>query len=103
THIAVWARTTINGTQFDRMARPGINTVLLPDKMKDAFNSGTPPTDVAQFRQVAIDELTALFGDRAHATAATDMLLPDIFAFDTSDRSGFLNGRRLEDDVIDAD
>ena len=33
----------------------------------------------------------------------TGILLPDILTFDTANASGFLNGRRLEDDVIDAE
>ncbi|MGZ4256276.1 MAG: DUF4331 family protein [Gaiellaceae bacterium] len=31
------------------------------------------------------------------------MLLPDILTFDTSSSAGFLNGRKLTDDVIDAE
>ena len=42
--------------------------------------------------------LTALGGDPALAA----ILLPDILTIDTSIPSGFLNGRTLSDDVIDA-
>jgi hypothetical protein len=100
--IGVWARTTVFGVQFDRMGRPAINTVLLPDADKDLFNSATPSQDVA-FRPIATTELTKLFGNPTHAAAVAQMLLPDIMSFDTSDSDGFLNGRRLTDDVIDAE
>ena len=106
TNIGVWARTLVplNGvpTQFDRMARPAINTVLIPDRFKDAFNSNTPSQD-AIFRDVATVELNTLFGPAGPGRAAANMLLPDVLTFNTADSSGFLNGRRLEDDIVDAE
>jgi Domain of unknown function (DUF4331) len=35
------------------------------------------------------------------AEEIADLLLPDILSFDYSSSAGFLNGRRLQDDVID--
>jgi hypothetical protein len=113
TSIGVWARTTVPGAnfgpqnpeQFDRKGRPGINTVLMPDALKDAFNSGSPETD-AQFRDAAKTELGLLFGT-PDATRATqvNLLLPDVLTLKTRDADGFdkLNGRRLADDVIDVE
>ena len=33
----------------------------------------------------------------------TMVLLPDVLTFDQSSSAGFLNGRKLDDDVIDAE
>jgi hypothetical protein len=113
TSIGVWARTIVPGAhfsdvnpeQFDRKGRPGINTVLSPDELKDAFNSATPETD-AQFREADSEELRRLFGtpDTVRAAQVT-LLLPDVLTLKTKDASGFdkLNGRRLADDVIDVE
>lgn len=104
TNIGVWARTLLpDGSQFDRMGRPGINTVAVPDQFKDAFNSGAPETD-ASLRPVASEELRLLFGTSADVrTKQVGILLPDVLTYNTRDKSGFLNGRRLADDVIDAE
>jgi hypothetical protein len=103
TKIGVWARTFLPGDlQFDRMARPAINTVLIPDDHKDLFNSSVPAQDTT-FIPIATVELTKLFGDATSAQAHATLLLPDIMTFDTSSSQGFLNGRRLIDDVIDAE
>jgi hypothetical protein len=103
TKIGVWARTLLfNTTQFDRMGRPAINTVLIPDKDKDMFNSLVPTQDRSLF-VAAAGELAILFGNPPMAIAHAQLLLPDILTFDTSSSQGFLNGRRLSDDVVDAE
>jgi hypothetical protein len=103
THIGITARTLVNGdVQFDRMGRPGINTVLIPDADKDLFNSLVPAQDFFAV-PLATAELTALFGNPTTAQAHAQALLPDIMTFDTSSSKGFLNGRQLADDVIDAE
>ena len=54
------------------------------------------------FLQVFASELEALGGySAAQAQATAEVLLPDILTFDYSKPDGFLNGRRLQDDVID--
>jgi hypothetical protein len=103
TKIGVTARTLVEGNvQFDRMGRPGINTVLIPDADKDLFNSLVPAQDFFAI-PFATAELTALFGNHTTAMAHAQLLLPDIMTFDTSSGKGFLNGRQLADDVIDAE
>lgn len=113
TSIGVWARTIVPGAhfanlnpeQFDRKGRPGINTVLIPDALKDAFNSATPEND-AIFRDAAKTELGILFGSSdATRQAQVNLLLPDVLTLKTRDGSGFdkLNGRKLGDDVIDVE
>jgi hypothetical protein len=107
--VGYWARCLVpeNGawTQKDRMGRPAINTVFNHGADKNVFN-GIPPTrDVALFREKFIEVLEGAPFNRDAATAAalTSVLLPDILTYDYANSGGFLNGRRLEDDVIDAE
>ena len=100
-NVGVFARTTIGGEQFDRMGRPGINTVLIPDGLKDAFNDGVPVNDPENFFEPISNTIEMLSGDAAYADMIAAVLTPDILTFDTSSSAGFLNGRRLQDDVID--
>jgi hypothetical protein len=107
TDVGIWARTSVGGNQVDRMGRPAINTALIPSSpagRKQAFNEGAPADDPATFSaevQATIEALNG--GDAAHASSVTGVLLPDVLTFNTSNSGGFLNGRRLEDDVIDAE
>ncbi len=104
TNIGVWARTELNGQQIDRMGRPAINTVFEhTDAGKDAFNAGKPVHDQRDFHKDVYDTLIALGNAPAYAEAVTNILLPDILTVDTSNPGGFLNGRRLADDVIDTE
>jgi hypothetical protein len=129
--IGIWAATTIGGTQVDRMGRPAINTVFNPnnpfpgervgeeDSKKLKFNAAQPKDDQADYRSEVVDTLTVLFSlndpasglggtddpsdDASKIGGLADVLLPDILTFDTADSNGFLNGRKLADDVIDAE
>ena len=84
--------------------RPAINTVFNhTDADKDAFNFGKPVHDQRDFRANIVDTLVSLGNSSATANALADVLLPDIVTVDTSNSGGFLNGRRLQDDVIDAE
>ncbi len=103
-NVGIWATTSIDGRQIDRMGRPAINTVLIPSDRKDEFNSSQPSNDRAAFGDDVRAAITGLSGgDAAFATAVTDVLLPDVLTFDTQSSAGFLNGRQLADDVIDAE
>src|SRR5438552_14417861 len=104
----LWGRTVLseNGTlvRDDRMARAAINTVFNHGEDKNVFNSIDPNQDLTAvttegitFVQSFRNTLTALGGD---ANLATD-LLPDLLDYDFLKPSGYLNGRRLQDDVID--
>lgn len=120
--IGVWAETESRRTgRIDRMGRPGINTVFIPQNpfepneasQKDDFNLGDPEDDQADFRAEIVDTLTLLYSlndadddtsdDAATIQAIADILLPDILTVDVSKETGFLNGRNLADDVIDAE
>ena len=106
--IGVWGRTLIPlndvMTQVERMGRPAINTVFMPSNLKQQFNRGQPKDDPALYTDIVKGVLKALghYDDDA-AGAIAAILLPDILTFDTTKTSGFLNGRNLEDDVIDAE
>lgn len=87
--------------QIDRTALPTINTVLMPSRLKDAFNRATPAQD-ALFREAALTNLIAINGDRTYSQTLLDaVLFPDVATLDVTKTAGFLNGRRPEDDVID--
>ena len=123
--VGVWGRTVVPGIgQFDRMGRPAILTVFLPPNpfepsppdpmLEDAFNFGKPNKDQLNFRSEIVDSLTLLFSlndatdpntgdDAAQIQGLADILLPDILTVDLSAETGFLNGRNLADDVIDAE
>jgi hypothetical protein len=87
--------------QIDRTALPVINTVLMPPRLKDAFNRAAPTQD-SLFREAAIISLTNINGDPTYSQSLIDaVLLPDVSTLDMSQTGGFLNGRRPQDDVID--
>jgi hypothetical protein len=101
-------------TQFDRMAIPAINTALIPSSQKNAFNAGNPSTDQAAFGATALATINALRAATSTLTPAEDspgvtasavaaIVIPDIVTIDFSQTVAFPNGRRLEDDVIDAE
>ena len=99
--LGIWGRTVVDGQQVDRMGRPAINTVLVPSGRKDEFNLGNPVNDLADFGADFRATITSL-SNADNANALTPILLPDLLTFDPTSSDGFLNGRRLEDDVIDA-
>ncbi len=101
--IGIWATTSRKGRQIDRMGRPAVNTALIPSELKDAFNAGAPADDRAAFGDTVRAAITQLSGDASYAATLTDVLLPDVLTIDTSSGDGFLNGRGLADDVIDAE
>jgi len=116
-HIGVWATTNVGQTQIDRMGRPAINTVFIPNNplppdrvadgkssKKTTFNHGDPSTDVANWTGEVVDTLEQGFGRTpADANALAAFLLPDILTVDVSSSAGFPNGRQPADDVIDTE
>lgn len=124
TKFGVWATTNRGGVQVDREGRPAIASVFIPNnpiepkgtepQQKDAFNAAKPKDDQASFRGEIVDSLATLFSlndsagddksdDAGKISGLADALLPDILTIDVSKPSGFLNGRTLADDVIDAE
>ncbi len=93
--------TSVAVTQADRFGLPAVATVFIPSAQRDAYNTAQPVNDRANFRSFVVNGLTA-FG-HPNPGALADALLPDIQPIDLTQPSGFLNGRRLQDDVITAE
>jgi hypothetical protein len=126
-HVGIWATTAYASStgwvQVDRMGRPAINTVFnglhvpttstLNNAEKEAFNRLSPRND----RAVATDNVEAVLNaiggvltangatayTPAQVTAIAKTLLPDVLTFQVGNAGGFLNGRKLGDDVINAE
>jgi hypothetical protein len=117
--IKTWVSSTRNGNRIDRMAIPTVNTALIPTAQKDAFNLGSPLSDAATFRPVAQTSIEGLrravdalfngpttqdggpLGGLSAAQVAA-ALIPDVVTINFANPVQFPNGRRLQDDVIDA-
>jgi hypothetical protein len=105
--VGVYATTQdSDGTILDQMGRPAINTVFNNQEMdqgdRQAFNETKPYEQVgAGYRAHVKDVLEALGADDPDGLSMA--LIPDLLTYTTGDSSGFLNGRRLTDDVIDAE
>lgn len=110
--IKVWGRTRVNEgprAQVERMGLPTINTVFNhTDADKEAYNRAVPANDVATYTDdVAglVDLITGLAGTGSpgYGMTVASLLLPDVISYDTSTVASFasLNGRALDDDVID--
>lgn len=87
--------------QVDRVGLPAIGTVFIPSNQDDAYNAAQPVNDRAQY----LDELVTVLMAFGHPDpgALAGALLPDILPINTAQPTGFLNGRRLEDNVITAE
>lgn len=109
--ITAWARTRVGDTTLDRMGIPAIATVLIPDGAEDAYNATHPRQDRRFWRNDIRDSLLTLSGldgspyTRSEAKAIANVLSPDVVPFNPASSDGFaaLNGRHLDDDVIDAE
>jgi Domain of unknown function (DUF4331) len=115
-NVGVWVRTLVpmtlqpdHLTQADQMGRPAINTVFNHGVDKLTFNATQPANQRSAatassgtFLDLFTAELQALGGySPFDAANIAKILLPDILTYDYSSSAGFLNGRRLQDDVID--
>lgn len=87
--------------QLERMGLPAIATVFIPAARKDAFNTGQPVDDAAAYTGDIVAVLTSFGHPNPAGLAAA--LLPDAIPFRIGSSAGFLNGRRLRDDVITAE
>ena len=78
-------------------------SVLVPAQSRDDYNF-TAPREDAKLHAAGLKETLAALGiaDPAVRDALGAALLPDVLTYDPAKPAGFLNGRRPEDDVIDA-
>ena len=100
-------------TRVDRLGMPGVATALITDK--DAYNAGDPSDDEAFVAEIttAVETVHAALDDDVMAAgltpcapadcvaAAAPLVVPDTIQIDASMPSGFPNGRRLDDPVMD--
>src|SRR4029077_6718288 len=96
---------------------PLVSTLLIPQGMKDAFNSSEPTTDAKTFAPVFLSQILAIdksFGTCQSGSAATSaascnanvplltsVLVPDILRFASNIADGYPNGRRPADRTTD--
>lgn len=104
--VGYWARVLVpDGSggwrQQDRMGRPAINTVFNHGDAKNVFNGQEPTQDRATFESSFVATLESFGYSASQATGIAEVLLPDILTYDYASSAGFLNGRKLTDDVID--
>ncbi len=87
--------------QVDRFGLPAVTTLFVAaSNDKDAFNLAEPANDETAFLPTLVQTIMARYGlDLTGATGLADFLLPDVQPL--GDLSGFPNGRRLQDDVVD--
>ena len=118
-NIGVWSRILIPAkdletpstgglVQIDRMGRPAINTVFNHGADKVTFNTIEPTGDRTTVTTTGktflanFEDVLGSFGyDAGSAENIAKILLPDILTFNFNSNAGFLNGRKLTDDVID--
>ncbi len=119
--IGVWGRTAkLQDTgivRIDRAGRPAINTVFNHGQSKNIFNQidpsadrttlngDTPPVSFEDSFIATLETIGGALGGSGYSADAAksiaEILLPDILTYDFSSAAGFLNGRKLADDVID--
>jgi hypothetical protein len=83
------------------MGRPAINTVFNHGTDKNVFNGINPSQDRELFESSFIATLESFGYTSDQADAIADILLPDILTYNYNSSAGYLNGRKLTDDVID--
>jgi len=99
--------------QVDRLGNPLVSEVTIAKRNHPFYNSGTPSTDVANFK-TEFEAFVTSFGRPASlATTLSGVLFPDMLIIDTTkpgSGAGWLTwalaagygGRKLADDVVDA-
>ena len=89
---------------IDRVGIPAVNVALVPFNKKNTYNASTPLQDaLSLFAPDIVATLTALGASQGAITTLAGVAVAngDILRLETATASGFPNGRRLQDDVID--
>src|SRR3712207_3163587 len=99
-----WVLGPENGdlSQIDRMGRPLTNLLYTDGEDKNAFNQVGPEQDRDLFLETFQAALEANGYGPGEARTIAETLLPDVLAYDHRAAAAFPNGRKLDDDVIDA-
>ena len=89
-------------SQIDRMGRPLVNILYTEGEDKKTFNR----VDPAQDRDLFLEKFTAVLEGNGRppddARTVAETLLPDVLTYDHRTAASFPNGRKLDDDIIDA-
>jgi len=116
--VGYWATTSLPSSgryiQVERMGRPAINTVFNHSNAeKEAANRLRPNADRAFDRDNVLGVLDAIGNvldanslpsySAGQKSGIASVLLPDTLTVKLGSSAGFLNGRKLADDVIDAE
>jgi hypothetical protein len=89
-------------SQIDRMGRPLTNLLYNEGEDKNAFNQVGPEQDRELFLETFEAALEANGYASGEARTIAETLLPDILAYDHRAAAAFPNGRKLDDDIVDA-
>jgi hypothetical protein len=89
-------------SQIDRMGRPLTNMLYNEGEDKNAFNQVGPEQDRELFLETFEAVLEANGYASGEARTIAETLLPDVLAYDHRAAAAFPNGRKLDDDIIDA-
>ncbi len=84
----------------DTIGRPLVSTFFISDpQARNVFNA-TPLAKQDAFLPVLTQTLASHYS-ATDAAALADFFIPDVLPIDTAQPSGYFNGRKLEDDVVD--
>jgi hypothetical protein len=114
--INAWGSTSRGSQTIDRMAIPGLNVLVVPEAQKDNFNSTAHADSTAEFGDTITSQIEAVRasvtdvlpaedgGPLGNLTAAqvSAAVSADAVTIDFSKPLVFPNGRRLQDDVVNA-
>ena len=89
-------------SQIDRMGRPLTNMLYNEGEDKNAFNQVGPEQDRDLFLETFEAVLEANGYGSGEARTIAETLLPDVLAYDHRAAAAFPNGRKLDDDIVDA-
>ncbi|WP_329242118.1 DUF4331 domain-containing protein [Streptomyces sp. NBC_01478] len=102
--IHLWATVSVRRdgalVQVDRGGHPTINPFINPEYAKDAYNTGHPTDDVANYLEPWTKILEGNGYPSAEARAAAATVLPDLLRYDRRLPAAYPNGRALTDDVF---
>lgn len=87
--------------QIERMGNPAIATALIAKKNRDKFNIVTPNKDAREFGPEMLASLDGYGTNAQNKAILASVAVPDTLKIDLEAASGFPNGRRPQDDVID--
>ena len=103
--IGLWSRVLWSHhdewLQVARLGLPLVNILFNAASDKDLFNRTEPDQQKALFLNKVVAQLESMGHPAGKAQELAQVFIPDILHYDYSSAAGFLNGRKLTDDVVD--